>query len=332
MDFVGIDSVLFGAEDLKVPRQLFADWGLRKVRDTRAGLTFATRIGSEILVRPATAPDLPARPAGGSQFREVIFGTSSQRHLDRLEAELSRDRTVRVDADGTLHTVDDDGIGIGFRLWRHGNERSEPVTDWNGPGQRRRINRIAPFYTGAQPFKMGHIVFLVPDTKVSETFYRKRVGFWLSDRYVGGAGVFLRWARRAEHHNLFLAKSRTGKADLHHIAFEVRNVHEVFGGGKAFAERGYATEVGPGRHPISSAYFWYFKNPLGGAIEYFCDPDHVDEGWTPHNYRVNRFSEWHLADGLGDGRDASSLARPSLESARAIEHGKPVPVKAGQTV
>jgi catechol 2,3-dioxygenase-like lactoylglutathione lyase family enzyme len=332
MDFTGIDSVLFGADDLKVPRRLFSDWGLRKVRDRRSELAFATRIGSELVVRPASTRGLPPPMEGGSQFREVIFGVASERHLDRLEGELSRDRKVSIDPDGTLHTVDDCGIGIGFRIWRHGNERDEPATDWNGPGHRRRLNRIAPFYRAAQPFKMGHIVFLVPDTKVAETFWRKRVGFWLSDRYVGGAGVFLRWARRAEHHNLFLAKSRTGKVDLHHIAFEVRNVHEVFGGGKAFAEQGWATEVGPGRHPISSAYFWYFKNPLGGAIEYFSDPDHVDEGWTPHNYRVNRFSEWHLADGLGDGRDASALARPSLESARAITRGRPVPVKRGQTV
>jgi hypothetical protein len=101
---------------------------------------------------------------------------------------------------------------------------------------------------------------------VAERLYRQRLGFWLTDRYVGGAGVFLRWARASEHHNLFLLKSRSGKTDLHHIAFEVRDVHEVFGGGREFTKRGWTTEVGPGRHPISSAYFWYFKNPLGGAI------------------------------------------------------------------
>jgi catechol-2,3-dioxygenase len=163
---------------------------------------------------------------------------------------------------------------------------------------------------------MGHIVFTVPDTRVAERFYRQRLGFWLSDRYVGGAGVFLRWARKSEHHNLFFVKSRTGKTDLHHIAFEVRDVHEVFGGGLEFAKRGYTTEVGPGRHPISSAYFWYFKNPLGGAIEYFCDPDYVSEKWKPHNYRVNRFSEWHLNEGIelvDDGK-----IRPSLKAVKAM--------------
>ncbi len=318
MDYAGIDSVVFGAQDLKLVRRLFGDWGLEKRSDTRSGLVFATRLGSEVVVRRDNAPGLPPRLEGGSQFREVIFGVSGRAQLNRLGADLARDRTVSVDADGTLHTIDDNGIGIGFRVWRHGKEAAQPGTAWNGPGHRSRIDATSPVYQSAQPYKMGHIVFAVPDTRVAEAFYRKRLGFWLSDRYVGGAGVFLRWAKKSEHHNLFFVKSRTGKTDLHHIAFEVRDVHEVFGGGKAFAEKGWATEIGPGRHPISSAYFWYFKNPLGGAIEYFCDPDHVTEQWQPSNYRVNRFAEWHLADGLGNGEDKSALARPSLAAVRAM--------------
>ena len=122
-------------------------------------------------------------------------------------------------------------------------------------------------------------------------------------------------------------KSRTGKTDLHHVAFEVRDVHEVFGGGMAFARQGWSTEIGPGRHPISSAYFWYFRNPLGGAIEYFCDPDYVTERWKPRNFRVNRFSEWHLPAGIplkGDGH-----ARPSLESVKAIDAAAAAAAPAG---
>jgi catechol-2,3-dioxygenase len=104
---------------------------------------------------------------------------------------------------------------------------------------------------------------------------------------------------------------------LHHIAFEVNDVHEMLGGGLAFSKKGWATEVGPGRHPISSAYFWYFKNPLGGAIEYFCDSDYVNADWKPRQYRINRFSEWHLADGIVQ-RDDGKI-RPSLAAAQAMK-------------
>ena len=52
-------------------------------------------------------------------------------------------------------------------------------------------------------------------------------------------------------------------------------------------------------------------------MEYFCDPDFVTEHWKPHQYRVNRFSEWHLAEGIP--KPPVNAARPSLSAARAIE-------------
>src|SRR6185437_4342263 len=92
--FVGIDSVVFGAPDLSVPRRLFTEWGLKKVKDGKSGLAFATEIGSEVVIRPAAAKDLPPKLSRGSEFREVVWGVSSQAHLDALGGELARDRAV----------------------------------------------------------------------------------------------------------------------------------------------------------------------------------------------------------------------------------------------
>jgi catechol 2,3-dioxygenase-like lactoylglutathione lyase family enzyme len=314
--FVGIDSVVFGAPDLSVPRRLFTEWGLKKVKDGKSGLVFATEIGSEVVIRPDGAKGLPPKLSGGSEFREVVWGVSSQKHLDALGDELARDRSVTDDKDGTLHTADDSGINVGFRIWRHGKEPARSTLPLNVPGARGRVDAPSPMYERARPFRMGHIVFAVPDVRQAEKFYTQRLGFWLSDRYVGGAAVFLRYAARADHHNLFLLKQPAGKTDLHHVAFEVHDIHEVFGGGMHFSGEGYETAVGPGRHPISSAYFWYFKNPLGGTIEYFSNPDYVTEAWKPSNFRVNHFSEWHLMEGLKRPEDAPD--RPSLRAVRAM--------------
>ena len=315
--FAGIDSVVFGAPDLSVPRKLFSEWGLKKLKDGKSGVTFATEIGAEVVVRPTGAKDLPPKLSGGSEFREVVWGVTSQKHLDAVGDELSRDRKVSEDKDGTLHSVDDCGINLGFRLWRHGAEPKRGSLPLNQPGARGRVDAPSPMYERARPFRMGHIVFAVPDVRAGEKFYVKRLGFHLSDRYVGGAAVFLRYAARADHHNLFLLKRPGGTTDLHHVAFEVHDIHEVFGGGMHFSQLGWKTAVGPGRHPISSAYFWYFDNPLGGTIEYFSNPDFVTEEWKPTNFRVNRFSEWHLMEGLPRPRD--SIERPSLRAARAMD-------------
>ena len=43
----------------------------------------------------------------------------------------------------------------------------------------------------------------------------------------------------------------------------------------------WSTFIGPGRHPISSAYFWYVNSPLGGAFEYYTNDDYLTEEWQP---------------------------------------------------
>jgi hypothetical protein len=59
---------------------------------------------------------------------------------------------------------------------------------------------------------------------------------------------------------------------------------------------------------------------MGGGIEYFCDPDFVTEKWKPHQYRVNRFSEWHLPKGIVQIDDGKM--RPSLAAVKAMDLAK----------
>jgi len=320
MDFLGIDRVIFGASNFSQANDFFTQWGLQRISKSPKKMVFETINGNQLIVQRDDTPNLPPKISENQEFREVIYGLAKQNDFDRLLNNLSQDRQVHVDDEGVIHTVDDSGIHIGFRVVQEKKRALPEETLWNSPAKRKRINTISSVFKEAHPYKMGHIVFFVPDTKVAENFYRRRLGFWLSDRYVGGAGVFLRWAQRSEHHNVFFVKSRTNGVALHHIAFEVNSVHEVFGGGMAFSNKGWPTEVGPGRHPISSAYFWYFKNPLGGAVEYFCDADFVTEEWKAHQYRVNRFSEWHLVDGIHQVDDGK--IRPSLKSAKEIDQSK----------
>ena len=317
MDTLGLERVIFGAEELEEPRRFFTDWGLQRVSSTRSRLAFSTRNGTQLEVCRDGARGLAPRLGPDGHFREFVLALKSQRDLDRVGNEMARDRTVAQLPDGRLRFQDDAGITLSVAVSTRRPADPPTAQAFNQPGHRGRVDTIASVHRQAVPWQIGHIVFFVPDVNAAEAFYRKRLGFWLSDRYVGGAGVFLRWARRSEHHNLFLLKSPHGRSALHHLAFEVQSPHEVFGGGLAFSGKGWATQVGPGRHPISSAYFWYFRNPLGGAVEYYCDPDFVTEDWKPHHYRVNRFSEWHLTGGIPP--PPVDPNRPSLAAARSIE-------------
>ena len=298
--FVGIDSVVFGTSDLGEARKFFTDWGLQTVEDGRREKIFATQIGSRIVVRAENARGLapPLSPAGG--FREVVWGVRGKRDLARLAKELGADRDLKTDPDGTIHTTDPNGIGIGFRVWRHRKRLSVKAAAFNTGADRRRIDTPGPLYDeGARPLRMGHVVFLAADIQAAEKFYRDRLGFHLSDRYSGDRAVFLRCSPENEHHNLFFLNTNGAKTELQHVAFELRDIHEVFGGGVRMKQLGYRTDVGPGRHPVSSAYFWYFASPLGGSVEYYADSDYATEAWKPRTIEGVRFSQWHVQDGVG---------------------------------
>ncbi|MBD20176.1 MAG: glyoxalase [Rhodospirillaceae bacterium] len=313
MTYTGLYTTLFAAPDMKEAQRFYSDWGLRKIKGSPSHSVFETKNGSRVELKTPNSTDLPPPAAPDMHFREMVWGVSSKSHLRTIKLELSKDREVLEDKDGTIHCLDPNGIGLGFRVWRPRVNIDGARTKINSYDKVERIDEISTFYGEARPIRMGHIGFVLPDLKSAEKFYRDRLGFWLSDRYAGGAAIFLRCAAKSQHHNLFMIWSADGNKRYHHTAFEVRDIHEVFGGGVAFDKKGWKTEVGPGRHPISSAYFWYFKSPCGGAIEYFTDSDYVTEDWKPHNYRINRFSEWHLPDGIQQEKE--DKIRPSMSAA-----------------
>jgi catechol-2,3-dioxygenase len=312
MAFTGLYTNVFAAPDMKKSKAFFADWGMKKISESKAAVVYESTAGCRVILRPPSSKLLPPPATEGMNFREMIWGVSSKKHLAEIKRELEKDREVTVDDDGVLHCIDPAGIGVGFALWKP-KKNAGAHTPMNNYDRIERVDTISTFYDRARPIRMGHIGFVLPDIKAAEHFYKDRLGFWLSDRYAGGAAVFLRCAAESQHHNLFMIWSRDGNLRYHHTAYEVRDIHEVFGGGIYFDKQGWETEVGPGRHPISSAYFWYFKNPCGGAVEYFTDSDYVTADWKPHNYRINKFSEWHLVDGIHQKDDGR--IRPSMSAA-----------------
>ena len=57
-------------------------------------------------------------------------------------------------------------------------------------------------------------------------FYTERLGFLVSD-YYPDAGYFLRCRPEGGHHDLFLLQTPDKKCGLNHVAFRVRDIHEV---------------------------------------------------------------------------------------------------------
>ena len=313
MNVTNLDSVVFGVTDLAASRRFWTDFGLVESTAADGATVFSARNGSTVVLRNADDPSLPEPIEPGATQREAVFGVRSPADLDAIAAELSRDRPVRVDADGTVHAADPLGFGIGFRVARR-TPVTAPALKFNTPGRPDRINTRGEFFSSASPLEMTHTVFMIDEPDKVVPFYRERLGFIASDSYPG-RGYFLRGGASNHHHNLFLLNVGK-KRGFHHLAFELSSIHELFGGGLNMTRRGWRTALGPGRHPISSCYFWYFHSPCGGAAEFDFDSDVVDERWVPgeHVQSPEVFAEWCLAEGMAD-----SLLYKGVQTADTIK-------------
>ncbi len=296
MPVTGIDQVDFIVQDGSEADTYLRNWGLTFVED-EGGCRYECADGAAVTFRADPAFDPAA--AVFQNLRRVIWGVVDQVALDDLYADLSQDRAVEIAADGTLHLTDDLGLPIGLRITRRRPLQATPAL-FNTPGAPARVDQPAAFYDRAIPQEISHIVLGVGDYARAEAFYRERLGFHVTDRYVG-RGAFMRGPAVGTHHNLFLLNE--GKNIFNHLAFKVRDIHEVIGGGQGFARTGAETLTGPGRHYASSGCFWYFKSPFGGAMEYVADEDVVTPDWKTSDLipSPEKFSEWAFHNGAEMG-------------------------------
>jgi catechol 2,3-dioxygenase-like lactoylglutathione lyase family enzyme len=311
MSVAGIDEITFGALDLPRCRQFFQDLGLQLVLDEGNRLGFETLNGGKVRVAQSDHPDLPKGIEADPTLREVVWGVESASDIEVIRRQMHLQPGF-VDEGDRLGCIDPNGLAIKVQVTVKRTLKL-PSAQSNTWSDRPRINEPSPAYTRATPVEVGHVVFFVKDLAATTAFYQEVLGFVVSDRYPG-RGSFMRCAPRGGHHDLFLLELPTPKAGLNHVAFTVRDLHEVIGGGLHMSRCGWDTELGPGRHPISSAMFWYFISPAGALVEYYTDEDELTETWEPRDFTPGPtvFAEWAIKGGIdGNTRRQKDAGAPS---------------------
>ncbi len=311
MSVAGIDEITFGAANLATCRQFFLDWGLQLVAQTAQELTFESLNGCRVRVAHSDQPGLPKGIEPDPTLREVVWGVETQADLDLYRSRMAT-RPGFTDQGHRAGCLDPNGLSVQVQVSvkRKLDLSCAKTNTWS---ERGRVNQPAPAYDRATPIEVGHVVFFVLDLIASTAFYQEVLGFEVSDRYPG-RGHFMRCAPNGGHHDLFLLQLPTPKAGLNHVAFTVRDLHEVVGGGMHMSRQGWATDLGPGRHPISSAMFWYFNNPAGALAEYYTDEDELTADWQPRDFTPGPtvFAEWAIKGGIdGNTRRQKDAAAPT---------------------
>ena len=305
----GIDAITYSTDGTPKnwadSRRFFADWGLTLRMEDDRQQVWETLNGALVIVKqPDDASLAPAFEAGPT-LREVVWGVNNYKCLEEIKnlADKSQfDCEVRykksdISKIKCVSLSDPHGLTIRFQqsIKRPLDVKGAATNPYGNP---QRIDAASPIYERAIPIEIGHVVIYSDCLAEAEAFYQQ-LGFITSDRYPG-RGVFMRCAQDGGHHDLFLLQVPGKAKGLNHIAFTVRDIHEVFGGGLHMSRCGWKTELGPGRHPISSAYFWYFENPCGGLIEYNADEDHLTANWRPREFEPSAamFAEWAVTGGI----------------------------------
>lgn len=311
MQILGIEEITFGASDLPKCRQFFLDWGLALVQEDPLTLQFECLNGCRVVVAHSDSEGLAKGIEPDPTVREVVWGVGSTQELDALRKTLQPLANF-VDTGTRIGCTDPNGLAVRIQVTQ--KRVVELVcAQTNTWGSHQRINQPSPAYDRATPIEVGHVVFFVTDLAATTAFYETHLGFVMSDRYPN-RGHFLRCAPEGGHHNLFLLQLPEPRAGLNHVAFTVRDLHEVFGGGLHMSRCGWDTELGPGKHPISSAIFWYFNNPAGALVEYYTDEDALTSQWQPRAFTPGPtlFAEWAIKGGIdGHTRRQKDAEAPS---------------------
>jgi catechol 2,3-dioxygenase len=160
------------------------------------------------------------------------------------------------------------------------------------------LRKIAP--PQGMPFKiqrLGHVVLQVSNLERSMDFYVRILGFRISDVYPEdlqpGGFAFLRCG--TDHHSIALVGAGPGKskhAELHHIAFEVASLEEVFRVRDRLREQN-VTITFEGRRRAGCQISVEFLDPDKHTIEIYWGLDQVGT-----NGAVRPAGEWKGIRGL----------------------------------
>ena len=167
--------------------------------------------------------------------------------------------------------------------------------------------------------KIGHVVLRVSDLKRSVEFYTGVLGFKVSDIYgedmMPGGMVFMRC--NTDHHGIALvggASGPAGKGDLHHLAFEVGTLDDVFRARRHLRERG-ATIVFEGRRRAGVQIAVEFLDPDGHNLEIYWGLDQIGTDGV-----ARPRSEWRGATSLEEAiANPPPGQQPTLHDTSLIE-------------
>jgi 2,3-dihydroxy-p-cumate/2,3-dihydroxybenzoate 3,4-dioxygenase len=147
--------------------------------------------------------------------------------------------------------------------------------------QQQTITRPVGFTRPAGITEFGHLCLDAPDVREAYRFWNSHFNARVSD-WIGDAACLIRID--PVHHKL--AVFRGDGPGLCHMNFQVATLDDVFRNWHFLRREGVEIEMGPGRHPQSTAVFLYFLGPEGFTYEYSYGVRRIEDesAWRPRTF------------------------------------------------
>lgn len=210
---------------------------------------------------------------GQSGVISSAFQLADEQALTEAEAELERAGTTvtRLSPGEARSRRVRNGIGFDDPFGNH----LELVI------QQESITRPVAFNRPAGINEFGHLCLDAPDVHEAyrwwSTTFNARVSDWIGDNAC--------LMRIDPVHHKF-AVFQGDEPGLCHMNFQVDTIDDIFRSWHFLEEQGVEIEMGPGRHPQSSAVFLYFLGPEGFTYEYSFGVRRIedDTAWVPRTF------------------------------------------------
>lgn len=225
--------------------------GLNVVTRDKKSAVLATKVGLEAigLVEGSEAglSRLSFQVAPGTDLNDCIKGLSQHGIKAERRSEITpgvRDSITFKDNKGTDIDV--------YAEYEFAKDREKPI--------------------GIMPLKLGHVAYRCLDIQPVMKFYMEVMGFRLSD-IRGDFFCFLRC--NSDHHAINFVNDP--KAQLHHIAFELKDWPEIHRACDYLAKNDLLLVWGPGRHVIGHNIAAYHRNHDGVRVELYTEMDQMKD-------------------------------------------------------
>ena len=128
--------------------------------------------------------------------------------------------------------------------------------------------------------EFGHLCVDAPDVRAAFEWWSSLFNLQISD-WVGDGAALMRFDE--VHHKFAVFKGE--KPGLCHINFQVESLDDLMRSWRFLERENVEIEMGPGRHPTSTAIFIYFKGPEGLTYEYSFGVQLItDDSWVARHF------------------------------------------------